>query len=105
MPAVAHQLHRVLRTLHRPHTLPLCPQVQQLNDSLDLAAKRFASEIANNKTARGQINELRRERKRFKQLMAQYKSRMSNVERQVQQVVGDSQVPSWPMHRLRDLRF
>jgi len=66
-------------------------QVQKLNDSLDLAAKRFASEIAENKKARGEINELRRERKRFKQLMAQYKNRLIAAERQVSEVVADSQ--------------
>lgn len=87
--ATIHEKKTTLATVSTDNALR--KKVQQLNDSLDLAAKRFASEIANNKTARGQINELRRERKRFKQLMAQYKSRMSNVERQVQQVVGDSQ--------------
>ena len=66
-------------------------QVQKLNDSLDLAAKRFASQIAENKKARAEINELRRERKRFKQLMAQYKNRTLAAERQVSEVVADSQ--------------
>ena len=66
-------------------------QVQKLTDSLDLSAKRFASEIAENKKARAEINELRRERKRFKQLMSQHKNRLMTVERQVSEVVAESQ--------------
>jgi DNA primase len=42
--------------------------MQKLNDSLELAAKRFASQIAENKKARAEINELRHERKRFEQI-------------------------------------
>lgn len=66
-------------------------QAQKLTDSLDLSAKRFASEIAENKKARAEINELRRERKRFKQLMSQHKNRLQAVERQVSEVVAESQ--------------
>ncbi len=48
-------------------------------------------EIAENKQAREEINELRRERKRFKQLMAQNKARLAAVERQIREIVAESQ--------------
>jgi len=66
-------------------------QVEALTDKLDLSAKRFASEIAENKIARAEVNELRRERKRFKQLMSQCKNRIAFVERRVSEVVAESQ--------------
>ena len=66
-------------------------QVLKLNDSLDLSAKRFASEIAENKKARAEINELRRERKRFKQLMLLCKNRLVAVERRVSEIVAEAQ--------------
>ena len=49
-------------------TVELSKQMQKLNDSLELAAKRFASQIAENKKAHAEVNELRHERKRFEQI-------------------------------------
>jgi chromosome segregation ATPase len=66
-------------------------QVQKLSDALDFAIRKFAMEIAENKQAREEINELRRERKRFKQLMAQNKARLAAVERQIREIVAESQ--------------
>ncbi len=68
-----------------------CLQVQKLSDALDFAIRKFATEIAENKQAREEINELRRERKRFKQLMAQNKARLAAVERQIREIVAESQ--------------
>ena len=56
-----------------------------------MAIRRFATEIAENKQAREEINELRRERKRFKQLMAHNKARLAAVERQIREIVVESQ--------------
>ena len=66
-------------------------QVERLMGNLDHAAKKFATEVAENKKARSEINELRRERKRFKQIMSQHRHRMQTVERQIGDVVAESQ--------------
>eukprot|EP00960_Hanusia_phi_P074822 768320-Hanusia_phi.AAC.20 len=66
-------------------------QVQRLNDNLELASRRYASEITENKKARANINELRRERKRFKQIMSRTQTRLSMVEKQIQEIIGESQ--------------
>lgn len=67
-------------------------QVARLSDGLDLSVKKYATEIADNKKAREEINELRRERKRFKELMADKKARVTAIDRQVREVVGESQM-------------
>ena len=65
-------------------------QVGAFQDKLDLYSRKFASLISENKKARWNINELRRERRRFKQLMAQVKNRTTTCERRVKEVVADS---------------
>uniref|UniRef100_A0A6U2J1Z8 ODAD1 central coiled coil region domain-containing protein n=1 Tax=Hemiselmis andersenii TaxID=464988 RepID=A0A6U2J1Z8_HEMAN len=69
----------------------LAKQVQRMRDSLDLSIKKFATEISDNKKAREEINELRRERRRFKQLMAQNKGKLVSIQQQVREVVSESQ--------------
>uniref|UniRef100_A0A7S4P372 ODAD1 central coiled coil region domain-containing protein n=1 Tax=Guillardia theta TaxID=55529 RepID=A0A7S4P372_GUITH len=66
-------------------------QVQRLNDNLELVSRKYASEITENKKARSNINELRRERKRFKQIMSRTKARLAIVEKQIQEIIGESQ--------------
>ncbi|KAJ1489387.1 hypothetical protein T484DRAFT_2019161 [Baffinella frigidus] len=65
-------------------------QVQVLQDRLDLHSRRFASQISENKKARWNINELRRERRRFKELMSQVKNRTTSCEKKVSEVVAGS---------------
>lgn len=62
-----------------------------MRDALDLSIKKFATEISENKKAREEINELRRERRRFKQLMSQNKARIASMQSQVREVVHESQ--------------
>mmetsp|Transcript_35902 Transcript_35902/g.88341 ORF Transcript_35902/g.88341 Transcript_35902/m.88341 type:complete len:644 (+) Transcript_35902:28-1959(+) len=66
-------------------------QVQRMSDNLDLSVQRFAKEIADNKKARNEINELRRERKRFKQLMGGNKGRSQAIHQQIKEIVAESQ--------------
>ena len=68
-----------------------------MDKNLETATTRFASEIAENKRARAEINELRRERRRFKQVLTQCTSRYQDVEREVHRIVGESQ--TWLQER------
>jgi len=62
-----------------------------MRDALELSVRKFATEISENKKARQEINELRRERRRFKQLMAANKSKIAAMQSHVKEVVKESQ--------------
>lgn len=62
-----------------------------MRDALELSVRKFATEISENKKARQEINELRRERRRFKQLMALNKGKIGAMQSHVKEVVKESQ--------------
>ena len=80
---------------HSVYTL-LC-QLEKLDKHLETSTTRFASEIAENKRARAEINELRRERRRFKQVLSSYTNRYQEVEKEIHRIVAESQ--TWLQER------
>ncbi len=79
------------KSLIRPH------QIEKMDKNLEICTTRFASEISENKRARADINELRRERRRFKQVLNQCTNRYEEVDKQVHRIVAESQ--TWLQER------